>query len=271
VGRDAEPGEDHGVARHGQFAGAVQALVPAEARRRRIGPFVALVVVNVVGGLAAVLTLVRSAVLPSALALHGALMIVAWGCLLPLGGIVARYFKVTPAQDFPAAVDNLFWWRMHRTLQYGGLTTAAVALFVVLRQTGGQFDTAHGRCGLVVMVLAGLQLASPLFRGSKGGPTEPGARPDDARTWRGDHFDMTLRRRLFEAWHKPVGWLLIALAQATLLLGAQLAGGPDWLVALLGLMTGALAFAVADCRLHGRWIDTHAAIWGRVRRDPGAD
>ena len=38
------------------------------------------------------------------------------------------------------------------------------------------------------------------------------ADPADPATWRGDHYDMTPRRRLFEAWHKTAGWSLIALA-----------------------------------------------------------
>lgn len=36
-----------------------------------------------------------------AMAGHGALMLTAWGLLMPAGGVVARYFKVMPGQDFP--------------------------------------------------------------------------------------------------------------------------------------------------------------------------
>jgi hypothetical protein len=229
---------------------------------KSIAPFLTLVTLNAAGALGAASLLCGSGSVPLLVALHGACMILAWGAMLPLGGILARYFKVTPAQDFPAVTDNPFWWIMHRLLQYGGVAIAAVGLSLILAETHGRFDTLHGRLGLAVMVLVGVQIASPLMRGSKGGPTGTGARPDDPRTWRGDHYDMTPRRRVFEAWHKPVGWSLFVLAAVTILLGASLAGAPVWLFCFLGLVQGTLVLAVLDCGLRRRWVDTHAALWG---------
>lgn len=43
-------------------------------------------------------------------------MVVAWGVLLPLGILIARFFKVTPRQRWPAELDNKFWWYSHLTL-----------------------------------------------------------------------------------------------------------------------------------------------------------
>lgn len=38
------------------------------------------------------------------------------------------------------------------------------------------------------------------------------ADPDDRATWGGDHFDMTPRRRWFEAYHKTAGYFTMMLA-----------------------------------------------------------
>lgn len=231
-------------------------------KQNGIAPIVALVALNVMSVAIAALMLLGFESLPPAVSIHGALMLIAWGCFLPLGGIVARYFKVTPAQEFPSVVDNLFWWHCHRTFQYSGALIALIALVVILRHAGGYADSLHARLGLGVMAFVALQVASPLFRGSKGGPTGEGARADDPRTWRGDHYDMTRRRRLFETWHKPVGWILLVLAQLTLFLGAALAGVSDWVLGLIGLIACTLLLAIGDSSLRGRWISTNAALWG---------
>ena len=61
---------------------------------------------------------------------HGRAMFAAWAVLAPVGVIAARYFKVTPGQDWPRELDNPFWWRLHRGAQYAALvlTFAAFAL-----------------------------------------------------------------------------------------------------------------------------------------------
>ena len=205
----------------------------------------------------------------SAMAVHAALMLTAWGLLIPAGGIVARYFKVMPGQDFPRVVENLTWWRWHRGLQYGGMALATVALGVILSETGGRFDTLHGRCGLAVMTLGWLQVVSGLLRGSKGGPTDQRADPLDPATWRGDHYDMTPRRHAFEAWHKPAGWAAVMLAGVTVLLGLQLVGSPAWLLFVVGaLQAAAFAFLFDGVARH-RWVDTYASLWGPDPRHPG--
>ena len=227
-----------------------------------LAPCLALITINCAAAGAAAVWLLGSGALPAAMAAHGAMMIVAWGCLLPLGGLVARYFKVTPRQDFPRVVENPFWWNCHRALQYAGAALATAAAATILWQTGGHVATLHGRCGLAVMTVAWLQVASPLFRGSKGGPTGAGATAADAGTWRGDHFDMTRRRRVFEAWHKPAGWTLIVLGQLTILLGLDLVDAPAWILGVAALMMAALGLALLDSYLRGRWVDTHEALWG---------
>lgn len=62
---------------------------------------------------------------------HARLMVLAWGICLPLGGLVARYFMVTPRQNWPRALDNQFWWHAHRCLQYTGVLAMSVGLWLV--------------------------------------------------------------------------------------------------------------------------------------------
>lgn len=197
-----------------------------------------------------------------AMAVHAGLMIASWSVLIPAGGVIARYFKVTPGQDFPRVVDNLVWWHWHRALQYSGIVLSTGGVLLVLLDTGGRFGTVHGRLGLAVMAIGWIQVLSAWSRGTRGGPTDRRADRERPETWRGDHYDMTLRRRLFEHVHKRGGWAAIGLADVAMLLGAGLAGSPGWLMLVLGLLHGAMFCAVLDGVLRGRWVDTYTALWG---------
>ena len=213
--------------------------------------------------------LAASSSVTPAMAAHGALMLTAWGVLMPAGGAAARYFKVMPGQDFPRVVENLTWWRWHRGLQYGGMALATAALGIILWETGGRFDTLHGRCGLAVMTLGWLQVVSGLLRGTKGGSTDHSADPHDPATWRGDHYDMTRRRHVFEAWHKPAGWITMVLAGATIVLGLQLVGSPAWLLFVVGVLQAGAGLSILDGAARHRWVDTYASLWGPDPRHPG--
>ena len=194
---------------------------------------------------------------------HGVLMIIAWLVLLPAGVLVARFFKVTKNQDWPNELDNQFWWNSHRVLNYGGMAAATLG-FLVIWQTLGKLQLTgwHGWLGLAALILGWLQVISACFRGTKGGPTEVGADPADCKTWRGDHFDMTPRRRRFEAWHKQVGYLALASAFAASWLGLRGVGAPLWLELLPWLAASVFAVLFWLFTRQGRRIDTYKAIWG---------
>jgi hypothetical protein len=191
------------------------------------------------------------------------MMALAWLLLLPAGVLIARFFKVTKSQDWPNELDNRFWWNSHRLLNYAGIGLATLG-FVIIWTTldGFQLSSWHGWLGLVTLVFGWLQVISAWFRGSTGGPMDKGADPSDASTWRGDHFDMTLRRRLFEAWHKHLGYLALIVALPTVWFGLRAIGAPRWLEALP--WTAALAFVLLFILFtrQGRCIDTYQAIWG---------
>ena len=148
---------------------------------------------------------------------HGGLMLLAWFVLLPAGALIARFYKVLPRQDFPAVVDNKAWWRAHLALQYGGTAVAGAAFWIVWDAVGRKMHwfNPHAFLGASVLGICALQVLSAWLRGTNGGPMEKGADSNDPTTWRGDHYDMTLRRRVFEAWHKHAGYLAFLLAIPT--------------------------------------------------------
>ena len=199
-----------------------------------------------------------------AIAWHGRLMVLAWGGLLPLGVVIARFWKITPRQDWPNKADNKVWWRCHLALQYGGGVLAAAGLFVVFSRGGG-VGGWHGVLGWSVLGLLCVQVLGGWLRGTKGGPTDPAA----DGSLRGDHYDMTPRRRAFERVHKVVGYLALALAMAGLTTGLWLANAPRWMWLSLGLWWSLLVVLSLVWQRQGRAIDTYQAIWGPDPSHPG--
>lgn len=190
---------------------------------------------------------------------HGRSMALAWGLLAPLAVVAARYFKVMPGQDWPRELDNQTWWRSHWIGQLAvlGLTALGLGLIWSVAQGG----SLHGRLGYAVVILLIAQVALGYFRGSKGGPTAP--------ELRGDHYDMTPWRRMFELVHKSAGYLLLILGAVTVATGLWHANAPRWMWAGIGLYWGALfALALIFQRL-GWAIDTYQAIWGPSEAHPG--
>lgn len=193
---------------------------------------------------------------------HGRLMALSWGVLLPLGVIIARFFKVTPRQDWPRRLDNKFWWRSHMSFQYagGGLMLAGLGL-IWMRAGGDAGAAAHRWLGYVVLALGGLQFVAGWLRGSKGGPGDV--------QMRGDHYDMTLRRRVFEHVHKGFGYVALTLAAATILTGLWAANAPRWMWLFLGLWWAGLIMAFLRLQRGGPPIGSYQAIWGPDPSHPG--
>lgn len=194
---------------------------------------------------------------------HARLMVLAWGILLPAGALVARYFKVLPSQDWPASLDNKLWWHAHRTLQWGGVALASLAVYLVwqLGAYMGPLARWHGFGGWLLMFLGWLQILGGLARGSKGGPT-------DTRM-RGDHYDMTKHRIWFERLHKGLGWCCLLAAIAVIAAGLMLADAPRWMPLLLALWWAALGALAWQWQKQGRCMDTYQAIWGPNPEHPG--
>jgi len=194
---------------------------------------------------------------------HARCMVAGWALLLPLGVLLARFYKVTPQQDWPQVLDNKFWWHGHRALQWTG--AALVTLGITLAWQQGDAATASARWhawgGWGLSAAVWLQIAGSFARGSKGGPT--------ADQMRGDHYDMTPWRLAFERLHKGMGWLLLLVSVAVISLGLWVADAPRWMALVLGMWWLALAAAFMHLQGKGRCVDTYQAIWGPGQQHPG--
>ena len=205
--------------------------------------------------------------LDAAVMWHARAMVLAWAILLPLGAVAARYFKVTPQQDWPRQLDNRAWWHAHRGLQYLGVVVMLIGTALVFDWRGEAAATPsalavwHGYLGWAVVALGLAQILSAWLRGSKGGPTDV--------QLRGDHYDMTRHRLWFEALHKGGGWLSIFLAVASVALGLVAADAPRWMPLVLALWWLGLIVASLHLQRAGRCIDTYQAIWGPDTNHPG--
>ena len=194
---------------------------------------------------------------------HARLMVLGWGVMLPLGAVAARYYKVTPGQDWPRALDNPRWWHAHRAFQWAGILTMTVGLAVAWGNGAQASNLAqiHAWAGWAVAVAGWLQIAAGFARGSKGGPTD--------HQLRGDHYDMTARRIAFERVHKSLGWLSICAAISVMVAGLILADAPRWMVLALAAWWLLIVAGCARLQATGRCIDTYYAIWGPDATHPG--
>ena len=207
---------------------------------------------------------------------HGRLMVIAWGLLVPLAVLMARFFKVTPRQDWPAVCDNPLWWHIHRLFNYGAVLAGSIAVWLVWRGDGGRVSDGgvrdlHVLCGWTIMVLALLQVLGGLARGSKGGPSAPRLNPDGTvLDLHGDHYAMTRRRIAFERLHKAMGYCVLVLAMGTIAMGLWISDAPRWMwLAIVGWWSVLLAWAWS-LQARGYCLDTYQAIWGTDPALPGA-
>lgn len=198
---------------------------------------------------------------------HARFMVLSWGVLLPIGVVLARFFKVWPGQDWPRKLDNLRWWHSHLVLQWSGAILAAVGLGLVVwavDETTGSANL-HRWFGWTTMGLLALQVLGGLMRGSKGGPTQPA--PDGS--WRGDHYDMSRRRIIFEYVHKFSGYAALFFAAVAILLGLWEVNAARGLWLIIGLWWIVILVLAAILQRRGRTIDTYQAIWGPDPAHPG--
>jgi uncharacterized membrane protein len=206
------------------------------------------------------------------IAWHGRLMVLAWAFLMPLAVVIARYFKITPRQKWPARLDNPFWFITHRRLGsvIAFVVTGAVLLAIAANGWSVVPRTTHGWLGLAVLLLTWLQIVNGLLRGTHGGPVDPFTRQKKpVEQWPGDHFSMTRRRIVFEHVHKAIGYLLIVLSAIALLAGLHEADAPRWMWLAIVIWWIVLVVVVGILQSRVGTIDTYQAIWGLDRTLPG--
>lgn len=204
----------------------------------------------------------RAHLVDAAIAWHGRLMVLAWGILIPLGVVAARFFKVMPGQDWPQRIDNRAWWMIHLTLQYGSGIIMFIGIGLIGLSHGFKgLSVSHAWFGYALLSLGLAQFLGGWLRGTKGGPGEP--------VLDGDHYNMTPRRILFEYAHKGLGYLALLLSIITILTGLWLANAPRWMVVALGLWWVGLLVLCFVLQKRGMALDTYQAIWGPSLAHPG--
>lgn len=199
---------------------------------------------------------------------HGRLMVLAWGVLLPLGILVARFLKITPKQDWPNELDNKCWWLWHLRLQISGGVMMLLGLLLILNKSDPSTDDfIHWYLGWAVCLFGIAQMLSGCLRGTKGGPTDVAA----DGSLHGDHYDMTPYRKAFEYYHKFVGYGVLLLSAAAIVTGMWRSNAPIWMwIGLLGWWGVLLTIAAYGQSRHMA-VDTYKAIWGVDRQLPGND
>src|SRR5215471_6841558 len=83
------------------------------------------------------------------LAWHGRLMVLAMGLLTPPLIIVARFFKITPRQDWPRRLGNPFWFVTHRRWGHivGAIVAVATAFVLIERGWRWPLQNRHTAAG----------------------------------------------------------------------------------------------------------------------------
>lgn len=205
---------------------------------------------------------------------HARFMVIGWTILLPFGVFIARFFKIMPGQNWPQRLDNKFWWYSHTRIQFFGL--AAISIGFLFAYIGSESSSStiftlqkktplllnlHYYLGWTVLFLTWAQMLSGLLRGSKGGPTD--------NNLRGDHFDMTKRRVIFEYVHKICGWSLVFLAIVATVTGLVMVDAPRWMALIILCWWSLLFTAFIYLQTSGYCIDTYQAIWGNSPSLPG--
>ena len=203
---------------------------------------------------------------------HGRAMTLAWVVLFPLGIFAARFYKITPKQNWPERLDNKAWWYAHLALQCSG--GAAVTVAIILIWPGnwagngpGKIGTAgvHAWLGWSAVTLCAVQFLGGWLRGSKGGPEEQAI----GKPLAGDHYDMTRRRRFFEYAHKVTGYAALLAAVAALINGLWAAldvAGHRGLVD----RTRCLGDTPAAARVYRRYLSSDLGPIAGSPRQPGA-
>ncbi len=204
---------------------------------------------------------------------HAVIMVLTWGIMVPASLVITRFFKVMPGQNYPEETDSKFWMRTHRVMS---TTVVFVSTFgagvAVLALNGISFASLHAKWGFAVVVLGWCQLFIAMQRGTHGGPwglKNPDRIVKPRDEWFGDHYNMTLRRRIFETIHISTGYLTAIAGMVAITLGIiQFGLAWPWHAAY-GALVFAILFSYWKFSRQGRRVPTYQAIWGLSPEHPG--
>lgn len=166
--------------------------------------------------------------------IHGVLMTAGWGLLLPLGVIIARFFR----QKEPTTGPNAWWFVRHQWLQYTGLacTLAGFAVAIYMKWNTHHFDSTHAKCGLAVMIVGVMQPLNAFIRPKPGAPY----------------------RAIWSFCHKNLGYGAVLLAIVTIVLGLRIAKAPNaYVIAYIVLASMLVGYYIAN------WLLIYSASFDR--------
>jgi hypothetical protein len=180
---------------------------------------------------------------------HAALMVGIWIVLVPLCIIVIRFGKPMPTFNGireRVSIKNPVWWwfSVHKYGLILAICLSLIGLAIALTVSGGFSGSLHSIFGISTITLGCLQVVSGWLRGVHGGRNYYTANPNDPATWRGDHYDMTPRRRRFEAYHKTAGFFSIFFAVGAVTTGLMQYPIPELLVFILAVAVIALVLCM---------------------------
>lgn len=138
---------------------------------------------------------------------HGILMIIGWGLLLPSGILIAKFGKHRP---------NAWWFKMHQILQPIGLLIALVGWAIALANfttlgSGPGLPFSHALIGSASMGISISQSISGILRPKK----------------EKDGEEKSKGRRIWEYSHRFLGWAALILSIVSCGIGTTLLPGAD--------------------------------------------
>ncbi len=203
---------------------------------------------------------------------HAILMFVIWFVLVPLSILTIRYGKPKPTPyglKEEIKPTNLVWWwfHVHKYVLYFAIGLAVVGAAMALTVSKGFSGSVHSLFGIIAVVLGCLQVASSWFRGTHGGRYYHLADPNNPATWHGDHYSMTTRRRIYEAFHKNVGYFAGLFAVGAVASGLMQFPMPALLIVALVTVFVIIVLCIV-LEYKGRRYDTYRAVFGTNPEHP---
>jgi fructose-specific phosphotransferase system IIC component len=101
---------------------------------------------------------------------HGILMILCWGALLPIGALTAKFARpaaTNHSSSSSSSTSGKWWFPVHRALQSSGFVGALIAAITAgygVHSVGGlrQLDSSrywHSIFGILIMLVATVQVS----------------------------------------------------------------------------------------------------------------
>lgn len=148
---------------------------------------------------------------------HALLMFFVWMVLVPACITVMRFHKPPPSEKGIRRDVSLWhaeWWffSVHKYGLFLAMFLAVGGTCAALVVSGGFSQSLHAYLGMATVVMGVGQVISSQMRGTRGGKYRDGADIDDPATWQGDQYNRTVKRRMFEAYHKTSGYFTVFCA-----------------------------------------------------------